>query len=82
MLRRHEKDFLARKEQKYAERFDTTAVTLDQRLLDLNQTLISHELNLSDNTSKITQAIESYEYQFRQIVQQVNAIENLTLLLV
>ncbi|WP_261883079.1 methyl-accepting chemotaxis protein [Vibrio pelagius] len=76
MLRRHEKDFLARKEQKYAERFDTTAVTLDQRLLDLNQTLISHELNLSDNTSKITQAIESYEYQFRQIVQQVNAIEN------
>lgn len=76
MLRRHEKDFLARKEQKYAERFDTTAVTLDQRLLDLNQTLISHELNLSDNTSKISQAIESYEYQFRQIVQQVNAIEN------
>lgn len=76
MLRRHEKDFLARKEQKYAERFDTTAATLDQRLLDLNQTLISHELNLSDNTSKISQAIESYEYQFRQIVQQVNAIEN------
>ena len=76
MLRRHEKDFLARKEQKYAERFDTTAVTLDQRLSDLNQTLISHELNLSDNTSKISQAIESYEYQFRQIVQQVNAIEN------
>ena len=76
MLRRHEKDFLARKEQKYAERFDTTAVTLDQRLLDLNQTLISHELNLSDNTSKISQAIESYEYQFSQIVQQVNAIEN------
>lgn len=76
MLRRHEKDFLARKKQKYAERFDTTAVTLDQRLLDLNQTLISHELKLSDNTSKISQAIESYEYQFRQIVQQVNAIEN------
>ncbi|MGR5557064.1 methyl-accepting chemotaxis protein [Vibrio fortis] len=76
MLRRHEKDFLARKEQKYAERFDTNAVTLDQRLLDLNQTLISHELNLSDNTSKISQAIESYEYQFRQIVQQVNEIEN------
>ncbi|UTT84796.1 methyl-accepting chemotaxis protein [Vibrio pelagius] len=76
MLRRHEKDFLARKEQKYAERFDTTAIMLEQRLSDLNQTLISHELNLSNNTSKITQAVESYEYQFRQIVQQVNAIEN------
>lgn len=76
MLRRHEKDFLARKEQKYAERFDGTAVNLNQRLSDLNQTLISHELNLSNNTSQIAQAIESYEDQFRQIVQQVNAIEN------
>ncbi|WP_261904079.1 methyl-accepting chemotaxis protein [Vibrio fortis] len=76
MLRRHEKDFLARKEQKYAERFDSTALTLNQRLSDLNQTLISYELDLSNNFTQITQAVESYENQFRQIVQQVNAIEN------
>lgn len=78
MLRRHEKDFLARNDQKYAERFDKTANTLNQRLVTLNQTLTSHELHLSDQMTRISDTLHQYQKQFHQIVEQVNDIERTT----
>lgn len=78
MLRRHEKDFLDRNDQKYAERFDKTANTLNQRLVTLNQTLTSHELHLSDQMTRISDTLHQYQKQFHQIVEQVNDIERTT----
>ncbi|WP_210449091.1 methyl-accepting chemotaxis protein [Vibrio crassostreae] len=77
-LRRHEKDFLSRHDQKYAERFDKTADTLNQRLVTLNQTLTSHELQLTDQMTKISDTLHQYQKQFHQIVNQVNDIERTT----
>ncbi|UPR30074.1 methyl-accepting chemotaxis protein [Vibrio crassostreae] len=77
-LRRHEKDFLSRHDQKYAERFDKTADTLNQRLVTLNQTLTSHELHLTDQMTKISDTLHQYQKQFHQIVDQVNDIERTT----
>ncbi|MFA0158944.1 methyl-accepting chemotaxis protein [Vibrio sp. 10N.261.46.A3] len=77
-LRRHEKDFLSRHDQKYAERFDKTAETLNQRLVTLNQTLTSHELHLTDQMTKISDTLHQYQKQFHQIVNQVNDIERTT----
>ncbi|CAK1700597.1 methyl-accepting chemotaxis protein [Vibrio crassostreae] len=77
-LRRHEKDFLSRHDQKYAERFDKTADTLNQRLVTLNQTLTSHELRLTDQMTKISDTLHQYQKQFHQIVNQVNDIERTT----
>ncbi|WP_210458672.1 methyl-accepting chemotaxis protein [Vibrio crassostreae] len=77
-LRRHEKDFLSRHDQKYAERFDKTADTLNQRLVTLNQTLTSHELHLTDQMTKISDTLHQYQKQFHQIVNQVNDIEHTT----
>ncbi|MCG9640427.1 methyl-accepting chemotaxis protein [Vibrio sp. Isolate34] len=77
-LRRHEKDFLSRHDQKYAERFDKTADTLNQRLVTLNQTLTSHELHLTDKMTKISDTLHQYQKQFHQIVNQVNDIERTT----
>ncbi|RPE90311.1 methyl-accepting chemotaxis protein [Vibrio crassostreae] len=77
-LRRHEKDFLSRHDQKYAERFDKTADTLNQRLVTLNQTLTSHELHLTDQMTKISDTLHQYQKQFHQIVNQVNDIERTT----
>ncbi|CAK1825053.1 methyl-accepting chemotaxis protein [Vibrio crassostreae] len=77
-LRRHEKDFLSRHDKKYAERFDKTADTLNQRLVTLNQTLTLHELHLTDQMTKISDTLHQYQKQFHQIVNQVNDIERTT----
>ncbi|KAB0482712.1 methyl-accepting chemotaxis protein [Vibrio chagasii] len=77
-LRRHEKDFLSRYNQKYAERFDKTADILNQRLVTLNQTLTSHELHLTEQMTKISDTLHQYQKQFHQIVNQVNDIERST----
>ncbi|MFM2610356.1 methyl-accepting chemotaxis protein [Vibrio chagasii] len=77
-LRRHEKDFLSRHDQKYAERFDKTADILNQRLVTLNQTLTSHELHLTEQMTKISDTLHQYQKQFHQIVNQVNDIERTT----
>ena len=77
-LRRHEKDFLARNDQKYAERFDKTVNILNERLVTLSQTLTSHQLHLSDQMTHISDTVHQYQKQFHQIVDQVNDIERTT----
>ena len=77
-LRRHEKDFLARNEQKYVERFDITANILNQRLVNLTQTLNLHQLHLPEQMAKISNTLNKYQRQFHLLVDQVNDIEHTT----
>ncbi|WP_299690092.1 methyl-accepting chemotaxis protein [uncultured Vibrio sp.] len=79
MLRRYEKDFLLRREQKYVLWFDETAKELEQRLAALNTTLTSHELHLSDKMSIISETLRKYQAQFHQLVYQVNDINRVEL---
>lgn len=75
MLRRHEKDFLARKDLKYPKRFDTTFATMEARLTDLSATLAVNNLDFSSSTETISQTLEQYQAQFHQLVNQVNLIQ-------
>lgn len=74
MLRRHEKDFLARRDSKYIGRFDTTFEQLSQRIVDLQQTLASQQLNLNQQESQIVSTLDQYQSQFHQLAQLVNQI--------
>lgn len=75
MLRRHEKDFLARKDQKYVARFDTTFLQLSQRITELQKALNSHKLSLNQQGAQIVSTLNQYQVQFHQLADQVNTIQ-------
>lgn len=75
MLRRHEKDFLARKDLKYPKRFDATFEKMSERLDDLSNTLIRNQLNFTTSMETIKQTLNQYQVQFHQLVSQVNSID-------
>ncbi|KGY11212.1 chemotaxis protein [Vibrio tubiashii] len=75
MLRRHEKDFLARKDLKYPKRFDATFEKMSERLDDLSNTLILNQLNFTTSMQTIKQTLKQYQTQFHQLVNQVNSID-------
>ncbi|MCG9682912.1 methyl-accepting chemotaxis protein [Vibrio sp. Isolate23] len=75
MLRRHEKDFLARKDMKYPQHFDKTFEELSERLTALTAVLKSHNLDMEERTSTIISTLNQYQLQFHQLVDQVNTIE-------
>ncbi|WP_414932256.1 methyl-accepting chemotaxis protein [Vibrio europaeus] len=75
MLRRHEKDFLARKDLKYPKRFDSTFDQMTARLADLSNTLVLNDLDFTSSTKTISQTLEQYQAQFHQLVNQVNLLE-------
>ncbi|MGY3569774.1 methyl-accepting chemotaxis protein [Vibrio paucivorans] len=74
MLRRHEKDFLARKDNKYVSRFDSTFEQLDKRIGQLANTLTQHELNVTQQSEKISSTLSQYQNQFHQLANQVNLL--------
>ncbi|CAM3682349.1 methyl-accepting chemotaxis protein [Vibrio aquimaris] len=76
-LRRHEKDFLVRKENKYPKRFDDVFNTLSQRLVDLNSLLKLHNLHLEKQTTNIIETLDRYQQQFHLLVDKVNSIEGI-----
>lgn len=75
MLRRHEKDFLARKDDKYTTRFDKTFDELKNRLNALSAQLASHELEFAQSTNQITETLQQYQQQFHALVMQTKRIE-------
>lgn len=75
MLRRHEKDFLARKDDKYITRFDKTFDELEYRLNALSGQLASHELEFAQSTNQITETLQQYQQQFHALVTQTKRIE-------
>ncbi|MFM2589966.1 methyl-accepting chemotaxis protein [Vibrio sp. TBV020] len=76
MLRRHEKDFLARKDDKYTSRFDETFKQLENRLSALSERLATHELEFAQSTNTINQTLQQYKIQFHELVQQIKRIES------
>lgn len=75
-LRRHEKDFLARLDMKYLERFDSIHKGLRDRLIALSSILKENHLDFDAETQSIVQSLALYKTQFHQLVKQVNLIEN------
>ncbi|MBU2898955.1 methyl-accepting chemotaxis protein [Vibrio hepatarius] len=75
MLRRHEKDFLARKDMKYPQHFDQVFEELSQRLIKLNLLLKSHNLHLEEQTINIIETLDKYQEQFHLLVEKVDIIE-------
>ncbi len=69
MLRRHEKDFLARKQDKYITKFDDRFEQLMQRIQVLHTTLASHDIHLDQQHSEITSTLVQYQSEFHQLAQ-------------
>ncbi|WP_159739121.1 methyl-accepting chemotaxis protein [Vibrio atypicus] len=77
MLRRHEKDFLARRDTKYLTRFDDTFEQLSGRINHLSETLSREELTANIQNAEIVSTLKQYQQQFHQLANQVNAINGL-----
>ena len=77
MLRRHEKDFLARRDTKYLTRFDDTFEQLSGRINHLSETLSREELTANIQNVEIVSTLKQYQQQFHQLAKQVNAINGL-----
>ncbi|MEF1174517.1 methyl-accepting chemotaxis protein, partial [Vibrio sinaloensis] len=75
MLRRHEKDFLARKDSKYVTRFDSTFEQLSRRISALQTSLNEHQLNLNQQGAQIVSTLNQYQRQFHQLAAQVNELD-------
>ena len=70
-LRRHEKDFLSRKDTKYIQRFDNTIQTLRNRVIELGQTLNPFDEQIAYETKQIVETLDKYKAQFHQLADLV-----------
>ncbi|MAY42950.1 methyl-accepting chemotaxis protein [Neptuniibacter sp. UBA6509] len=66
-LRRHEKDFLARNDEKYVKRFDETTDRFQQQLMTLVEHLDHSEIP-HDKTKKLQEVIYQYNKVFHKLV--------------
>ncbi|WGV99035.1 methyl-accepting chemotaxis protein [Vibrio sp. YMD68] len=73
-LRRHEKDFLSRKDPKYVTRFDETFEQLEQRVLFLQDTLSKYDSAALGQLTTITGTLRQYQDQFHQLNKQVSLL--------
>ncbi|MGD8111767.1 methyl-accepting chemotaxis protein [Vibrio sp. TRT 17S01] len=73
-LRRHEKDFLARKDAKYVERFDKTSEQLLVRVSQLNTLVSEFDPSIGQQVDQVIQTVKDYQIQFHQLVSSVNQI--------
>ncbi|MDA0147574.1 methyl-accepting chemotaxis protein [Vibrio sp. LaRot3] len=75
-LRRHEKDFLARHDTKYHDKFNVTYDKLLARLAGLNATIEENGLPLDGRMSVISSTLQQYHEKFEQMVKQVEYIDS------
>ncbi|WP_260258450.1 methyl-accepting chemotaxis protein [Vibrio intestinalis] len=75
-LRRHEKDFLARHDTKYHDKFNGTYDKLIARLAGLNATIEDNGLPLDGRMSVISSTLQQYHEKFEQVVKQVEYIDS------
>lgn len=66
-LRKHEKDFLARKDVKYGEKFSKTIVQLNSGIEQLDLVMSEQGLQ-SDHSRQLAQLVNSYEKSFQQLI--------------
>jgi len=68
-LRRDEKDFLARKQLKYTEKYEEHSNQLDNELRQLAELFLSHDLN-TNGVAELSQALIDYRQHFGLLVAQ------------
>jgi len=68
-LRRYEKDFIARSDPVYVEKFSSTFISLKQSLSTLNSMLIEEGINNSKQINELSQVLGSYTDKFIKIVE-------------
>lgn len=69
LLRRHEKDFLARNDLKYQKKFITSELAFEEQIIQLEQNLTAQGIQQS-YTSQLTQVLKSYTQRFQNLVSQ------------
>lgn len=67
MLRRHEKDFLARRDLKYRDHFNESEQQLQQRIQQLHGVLTAQQLPISE-LNQLADTLSDYRRQFNEIV--------------
>lgn len=67
-LRRHEKDFLMRKDEQYLPRFQNQAATLQQQSRELNSLLREHDIDNSE-LNEFNRNIDRYQRRFEAVVE-------------
>ncbi|ENM5919289.1 HAMP domain-containing protein [Vibrio mimicus] len=77
MLRRHEKDYFARLNEQYIERFDKTYQQLQSRLSDLAKTLAAESLSIDAEHQQIASTLQQYQTQFHALAKQLVLLEQL-----
>ncbi len=77
MLRRHEKDYLARRSEKYLTSFDTTYSQLQQRIAHLSDVLASESIAIDDQRQQIVTTLSQYQTQFHQLANHLASIDAL-----
>ncbi len=77
MLRRHEKDYLARRSEKYLTSFDNTYSQLQQRIDHLSDVLASESIAIDDQRQQIVTTLSQYQTQFHQLANHLASIDAL-----
>ncbi|MDF2176974.1 methyl-accepting chemotaxis protein [Aliiglaciecola sp. CAU 1673] len=73
MLRRHEKDFLARKDLKYIERFEKEMASINELINSLRGHFSAFSI-ATDNLEKLSKTFASYQQSMRELSQQQQRI--------
>ncbi|MBD1556868.1 methyl-accepting chemotaxis protein [Vibrio sp. S9_S30] len=71
LLRRHEKDFLARKDPKYIKKFKSSYESLLSRVNNLDQQLVHYANQHNTNFDHIESTLEQYLNQFNRLATQI-----------
>lgn len=74
MLRRNEKDFLARLDIKYQNKFGANAAVLTQKIEHLNALLQDLDLDYQQDIDKLKQYLNSYSSNFDKVIQLQQSI--------
>ena len=73
MLRRHEKDFIARKDLKYDEKFEKSFATMEEGILEVKGDMNSFNMDVEDIT-ELQAVLLSYKGNFHALVEQQKVI--------
>ncbi|MGR5129026.1 ATP-binding protein [Photobacterium swingsii] len=74
MMRRHEKDFLARHDNKYVAKMSDEAKAIKSRLLTIDDNMAAHRLKADFNNNNTLAAIDAYQAQFKRLTDTVYLI--------
>jgi methyl-accepting chemotaxis protein len=73
MLRRHEKDFLLRKNLKYQKKFTTSIEQILQKISQLEQLLLQEKAN-TDSIKKLSTVLTSYQNSFNAMIKSYEQV--------